>query len=162
LQTLAATFFSLLGAPSWVLGLPNHKEKHKYWILESITTDYMSTRFYLGARHTVYQWYQGNYQGWLKKINRDSGLAKDLLNESVLTDEKFSIFTKNRMLLFSARAGSPDIVERTEQIPGAFPQFNRWRVVGHHYYYDPDRKQEMPFKQTVAEDCNLKEGWPRP
>jgi hypothetical protein len=162
LQTIAATFFSLLGAPSWVLGLPNHQEKSKYWILESITTDYMNTRYYLGAKHSIYQWYEGNYSGWLHKMTRDSGLTQDALNPSVLTDERFKIFTNNRMLLFSARAGSSDIVERAEQIPRADPWSNRWRVVGQHYYYDPDRKRQISLTQTVAEDCNLKEGWPRP
>ncbi|WP_440549623.1 hypothetical protein [Trinickia sp.] len=131
-------------------------------MLESITTDYLSSRFYLGARHSVYQWHQGNYSGWLQKTKRDSGLARDLLDRSVLTDDKFKIFTKNRGVLFSARAGSPNIVERTDQIAGANPWINRWRVVGQHYYYDPDRKVEVVAGQTVAEDCNLTEGWPRP
>ena len=131
-------------------------------MLESITTDYLSSRFYLGARHTIYQWHQGNYSGWLQKVKRDSGLARDLLDRSVLTDDKFQIFTKNRGVLFSARAGSPDIVERTDQIAGANPWSNRWRVVGQHYYYNPDRKMEVLLGQTVAEDCNLAAGWPRP
>lgn len=162
LQAIAVTFFSLLGAPAWVRDLPNHPEKQKYWVLESITTDYLSSRFYLGARHTIYQWHQGNYSGWLQKVKRDSGLARDLLDRSVLTDDKFKIFTKNRGILFSARAGSPEIVERTDKIAGANPWSNRWRVVGQHYYYDPDRKAEVLAGQTVAEDCNLAAGWPRP
>lgn len=161
-QPIAAGFFAVLGAPSWVLGLPTHSEKEKYWILESITTDYTSTKYYLGAKHTVYQWHQGNYSGWLKKLNRDSGLARDQLDSSVLADDKWKIFTNNRMLLFSARAGSADIVERTDKIRGANPAFNRWRVVGEHYYYDPKLKVQFPLPGTVAEDCNLKEGWPRP
>lgn len=162
LQTIAATFFTLLGAPSWVRDLPNHPQKDRYWILESITTDYTSTQYYLGARHTVYQWHQGNYAGWLSKLTRDSGLARDLLDSSVLTDDKFKIFTKNRGLLFSARAGSAEIVERTDNIAGANPFFNRWRVVGHHYYYDPRTRTNSVLNGSVAEDCNLSEGWPRP
>jgi hypothetical protein len=162
LQTIAATFFTLLGAPSWVRDLPNHQQKDRYWILESITTDYTSTQYYLGARHTVYQWHQGNYAGWLSKLTRDSGLARDQLDPSVLTDDKFRIFTKNRGLLFSARAGSAEIVERTDNIAGANPLFNRWRVVGHHYYYDPRTRRNFVLTGSVAEDCNLSEGWPRP
>lgn len=162
LQTIAATFFTLLGAPSWVRDLPNHAQKDRYWILESITTDYTSTQYYLGARHTVYQWHQGNYAGWLQKLTRDSGLARDQLDSSVLTDDKFKIFTKNRGLLFSARAGSAEIVERTDNIAGANPLFNRWRVAGHHYYYDPKTRRNFVLNGSVAEDCNLGEGWPRP
>lgn len=162
LQPVAAGFFSILGAPSWVLGLPTNREKDKYWILESITTDYTSTQYYLGAKHYVYQWHQGNYAGWLQRATRESGLARDQLDSSVLTDEKWKIFTKNRMLLFSARAGSSDIVERPERLPGANPVFNRWRVVGEHYYFDPRLKVQLPLPGTVAVDCNLAEGWPRP
>lgn len=162
LQAIAATFFTLLGAPSWVRDLPNHNQKDRYWILESITTDYTNVQYYLGARHTVYQWHQGNYAGWLSKLTRDSGLVRDEFDASVLTDDKFKIFTKNRGLLFSARAGSKEIVERTDDIAGANPSFNRWRVVGQHYYYDPRARRNIVLSNSVAEDCNLSEGWPRP
>ncbi|CBW74281.1 unnamed protein product [Mycetohabitans rhizoxinica HKI 454] len=159
LRGVATEFFYLLGAPLWVKNIWAQPDLNRYWILESITTDYFQSRYYLYAKQTITQWHTwANISGWIGAMTRTSPFYTEGLpvwghNSNAMR------FEHNRRFLYSARAGSPEIVEKTEYIPGASPYSNRWRVQGEHRYYDPERGKNIKLGESLAEDCNLSVGW---
>lgn len=154
-KTVASLFFSLLGAPSYVQNLadaPLTTQQQK-WILESLTTDYGSARYYLYAESAQFRW---NYPdplfnptgNWWKMRVLASHMESSVVSDAIKAYPTLSIFYANRMLLFSARAGAKSIVEDL----GWPAQF---RVEGKHMYQDAGSPTGTWLSNTVATDCNI-------
>lgn len=162
LQVTAAAFFMAIGGNRNVIqNLPyaSQYEKERHFILESLTTDYVNTRYYLYAQADIY--FIGTSANYYPEYRNTYGLYKtyaspgwdaETVSQLVLQDSRFKIYFENRGPLYSARAGNTDIVERLDWSPVVFKNF---KVVGHHKYWDPVSKKPFDLPQTVAYDCNL-------
>jgi len=164
IQPEALLFFHAIGAARWeqlrFIALKPESEKRKYWMLESISTDYGNVRYYLFAESKVYRGHrlsdgrtplrlEATYKSYWTSMRADP---------KVYTDSKLKIFFSNRGPLFSARAGHPDIIQYWNPVapPGLVDYFH---VLGHHYRYDPIVQREDRYAITeLGNDCNL-EDW---
>jgi len=160
IQPDALLFFHAVGAARWeqlrFIALKAESEKRKYWMLESISTDYGNVRYYLFAESRVYRGHQfsdgraplrleATYKSYWTSMRADP---------KVYTDSKLKMFFSNRGPLFSARAGHPDIIQYWHKV--AVEPFDMFLVRGYHYYYDPGAREEVEYAKTiVANDCNL-------
>ena len=161
-RTVAAEFFVQMGADTSVRNLPNQplNEQEMWWILESLTTDYFSVRYYLFASSRLY-WgkYSNDVYGPYTDYNfvrkYDSKWSADEVLARIRTDPTFKPYYANRgpAPFYSARAGDPRIVTREVDAKTA----DRVMVVGKHSYYDPVSKVMVDAGQTVAFGCNLSE-----
>jgi hypothetical protein len=147
----AVLFFYALGAPSSVLRLPDADDttKAKSWILESITTDYVETRYYLYAQADIY-FYNNNDRNEWSKLNTyvSPGWGASRISRAMMQDDRFKIYYSNRGQLYSVRAGHPEIVS-------TMSLYTAYGVVGGHWYYDPSSKRTYSMQDTFAFDCNL-------
>ncbi len=158
----ALIFFGLLGMPTRLLDLPSRaiSDQQRYWIHESLTTDYGSLRYYLFAENEVYQWWYVNGGGGTTSLYREfkyrSPWAAQSLPPEIVSDSRLAIFNFNRKVLYSVRAGAADIVtaHSTTSIPGRAPE-SMFFVMGKHYYYDPVTTAQTFLGTTTAADCNL-------
>src|SRR6266542_3724477 len=153
----AAILFTLLGAPSEVVGM-SYTDRDLRWVLESITTDYLSARYCLWVSSAVYQAPYGS-QTSLVAV-RQSPWSSDARNDQMLTDSRLQIFFANRTILFSARGGAAKIVEQEwVEIPavhnGLYQQTGYYNVRGAHYYYDPVNPRIVYLGTSSSTDCNL-------
>lgn len=157
LKAPALVLFQYLGMPATLADLDRRtsNEQANYWILESITTDYGSLRYYLFAENRVY-WkysYPGEYYPrYYLEFSYKSPWAAQSLDPQIFPDSRLSIFNFNRKVLFSARAGDGEIVKK--HVNSGY-QTNDAVVVGKHYYYDPVSKAQAYLGETYATDCNL-------
>lgn len=163
LKNISAAFFVALGAPNSVLDIPSLplEQQSNYYILESITTDYGHVRYWLfatsGQYLTVYHDWDPNqpYRPELFRTFQTEWTAEQVSAVTTL-NPKFASFFTNRGFLYSARAGSSEIVENM----GGFnnrPYPDRFHVVGRHYYFDPASKAMYEVARSKASDCNLKD-----
>jgi hypothetical protein len=155
LKAPALILFQYLGMPS-SLGDLDHRsasEQQNYWILESITTDYGSLRYYLFAENRVY-WAKNTTYGvaYFPEYSYKSPWAAQSLDPKIFPDSRLQIFKFNRRVMFSARAGNPQIVQNHQNSTNEISQ--AW-VMGQHYYYDPVSKSQGYIGSTSAMDCNL-------
>jgi len=157
LKAPALVLFQYLGMPATLADLDRRtaNEQLNHWILESITTDYGSLRYYLFAENKVY-WkysYPGEYfPRYYLEFSYKSPWAAQSLDPRIFPDSRLSIFNFNRRVLFSARAGDTEIVKK--HVKSGY-QINEAAVVGKHYYYDPVSKAQAYLGETFATDCNL-------
>lgn len=164
LQYVASTFFIVVGGDFAVINavrnMPN-VDQYNYYIFESLTTDYVETRYYLFAQADVYQRvYDWVYDpltstyGHFKPYKRftSPGWEASAVSLALKRDERFAVYYENRGPLYSARAGNPAIVEYA---PPATSISGPYKVVGHHKYFDIAAKRSVDQGITVAYDCNL-------
>jgi hypothetical protein len=156
LRASAIALFEVIGtAPAGklipIIGMVE-SEQDNYYVLESITTDWLEARYYLYAENNVYQ----------RECSTVSNCTTPLLEAFTITDQvmstsKFDIFFHNRKLLYSARAGEPEIVKYylpfEKRSADAFRQSPV--VVGNHYYFDPQTKKQVFLGTSTAMNCNL-------
>ena len=149
LKAPAVLFFRAVGAPASVLSLPDAdaRTQSESWILESITTDYVETRYYLYAQTDIY-YSPTDENPWTKLITLVSpGWGASRISRAMQEDDRLKKFYANRGPLYSARAGYPEIVTRMPHIG--------YGVVGAHWAYDPSSKRTYAMQDTYAFDCNL-------
>jgi hypothetical protein len=161
LKNTAAIFFvEVVGAQPWVLELPGYSDEDQqdYWILESLTTDYIRTRYYLYAQSTAYYITGVSYINAYEEIlylkqwsNYSTPWTAETVPEAIKNDPRFSQFWANRRYLFSARAGNPAIVMKITGAHGG----GKFLVKGRHSYYDPAGKITVDYGETEAFSCNL-------
>jgi len=137
----------------------SQENKKKYLIAESITADYGMVRYFLFAEARLFYYAAEAKDGvrypaaWqeAKRYPGSNWTARTLPTE-LTADTRLQIFYANRQLLYSARSGSPQIIEKAGwSIPDA-PQF---RVLGTHSYYDPSAGALVNLGQSTATDCNF-------
>ena len=131
-------------------------ELAKYWILESITTDYLSTRYYLYAENRVYRSVYGP-TGILEKFTlyanySSPGWTAESVPADAQSDSYLDIFFHNRGILTSARAGNPEVIANIVPLTRFGDLFF---VYGNHYYYDSVNKTQSRIGLSAARDCNL-------
>jgi hypothetical protein len=157
LKAPSLILFRYVGMPLSYLDLPfrSEQEQLKYWALESLTTDYGSLRYYLFAENKIYRIRGG--VGYYLETGFRSPWAAESLDPRIFTDSRLQIFKFNRKVLFSARAGHPDILQYFEKVSS--PEYYRdfFQVVGQHYYYDTVSKITTYLGRSRAYDCNLTE-----
>lgn len=157
LQGPAARLFNIIGdAPAGAFdnlsGAPL-AEKKKFWIIESLTIDWGSVRYYLYVENRVY--YMSPTQPWQEFRQMKSGptWGQTMLPKEVTEDSSLRIFFANRALLYSARAGHANVIEKLND-PDSF----QYRVIGNHYYFDPATKASARLGRTdIINSCNLSE-----
>lgn len=153
---IAVQFFEAMGAHPNVLSLPNESLniQKQYWINESLTTDYLKTRYYLYASADIYGFVanpaSSHYGQWQFHTGYQSPQwTAEEISEDMKRAPNFAPYYANRGDLYSARAGHPFIVEQ----PGA--HWGRFIVLGTHYYYDHVNKLPGKLRDTKAGDCNI-------
>lgn len=170
-KTIAAAFFYTLGADKSVFDLPSADPltQYRHWILESLTTDYGDVRYYLFARRYLYRqgvkYSNGTADYFLMdnpRTSLDSQWTAEQISNMMKTDALWAQYFANRGMLYSARAGAPEIVE------DLFFEFstadlsnknkNHFLVIGKHWYYDPVSKQVGQLADSKANNCNLGNG----
>lgn len=160
LRPKAAEFFVEMGADRSVLNLPNQPltEQEMWWIMESLTTDYFSARYYLFATARLY-WgdvYYADAGGarWVYNFSRryDSQWTAEEVLARIRSDPKFSPYYANRgpAPFYNARAGDPKIVTRHFDSNS----YDGVMVIGKHSYYDAVAKSMVNYGESVAYDCN--------
>jgi hypothetical protein len=166
-QGVAVNFFNRVGAPSSVLSLPSasDSEKSHWWVLESLTLDWGQVRYYLFAASKVFYAYNvqysypsntpsffytpakfanGNWQEY------QSAWTAQQITDAMRADPTFSPYYANRQKLYSARAGSPNIIERYSlSFAGAY------YVMGKHWYYDSQMNIKTELRDTATAACNF-------
>jgi len=129
-----------LGMPESLLNLYQRTtdEQSRYWVLESLTTDYGSLRYYLFAESRIYRNKpNGVTVGMLFEVGYKSPWAAQSLPAEIKNDSSLNtIFHFNRNVLFSARAGHADIWQRWDKVLETNGTDSMW-VMGKHYYFDP-------------------------
>lgn len=157
LRGAAAFLFYMLGAPKDTAVMDLRGDNNRYWIFESLTTDYGKVRFYLHAEAHVYYWsepvpeigWRGDY---VRRYYYSSGpLRAQMPADSILRDSKLDVFFNNRGPLYSARAGERSIYV---SLPTVVP-VGHFRVLGIHRYWGPGAQKAMLLPKSVAQDCNL-------
>lgn len=154
MQTVAAAFFYALGAPSYVLDLPNKLHTANF-ILESITADYGRTRYFLFASRLVYTQYDSKFMGdhWIAyykfRDRVDSQWTAESISQAMQNNPEFSPYYHNRGLLYSARAGASEIIEELGSVDG------HYLVIGRHWYYDPLSKSVVTLPESRSNNCNI-------
>lgn len=155
LRYYAGEFFYLLGAPPIIRFMAGEdiEVQKRYWINESLTTDWRSVKYYLYAQRTVYNLTNlafGAGQQWVRS-HADSSpkWTAESISSAMAVDPTFSPYRANRKFLYSARAGASSIVE---DLSDRLPFFV---VVGNHYYFDPVSQVTAQLPDTKANDCNL-------
>lgn len=156
LKPVAGAFFTAIGGSSYSAVLPftSIAEQGRYWIMESLTTDYLRTRYYLYAQNTTYERNpfvdSANYNKWQIIGGYSSPVwTAETVSDALKAAPRFSPYFANRGLLFSARAGDPKIITTDD-----WPSTQR-ATLGHHWYYDPVSKVAARMSDTTAYDCNL-------
>jgi hypothetical protein len=160
LKTVAANFFVKLGADENILNLPNAPIdiQNRYYVLESLTTDYGFARYYLFAASGVYgpTSFGANTNKLLAAYKTE--WTSEQVSEAIRNDPYISPYYVNREYLFSARAGYDKIIQRWYWLDGV-DSANRFpinfKVRGWHSYYDPVTKTVVNLPSTTATDCNL-------
>ncbi|RYF76867.1 MAG: hypothetical protein EOO22_00780 [Comamonadaceae bacterium] len=162
----ALGLFSYLGMPPKYLNLVSapRDQLEKHWVMESIAADYGSLRYYLFAENRVY-WHDinprtGAEENIVFARNFKSPWAAQTLDPAMFPDSALSIFKFNRKILYSARAGHPDIIEQYIRPLGYSNGFSYSLpnpvVYGSHYFYDPASKQTGRLPNSLATNCNLR------
>jgi hypothetical protein len=162
LQNLSSDFFIAVGAPvdliRKIISIENPTIDPKYWILESLTTNYLNNQYYLYA---VSDQYTSGIEGgarsfiWFRRFNSPGWGAQEI-SKDMRESDKWKIFYANRGIWMSQRAGVSTIVE--DASPFYKPnEDHSFAVRGQHYYYDPVSKTTVRLKDTVAIDCNMKD-----
>ncbi len=159
-QHLASQFFFAIGADADVLLLPlqGPYTQTQYWVLESLTTDYGNVRYYLFATRLLYEWEQiqpgsngsGAILGHVFKSRLDSNWTNEQISSAMKADSDFAPYYLNRQLLYSARAGSPKIIEKL----GSY-ESHHYLVLGRHWYFDASSGTVTRVGDSQADDCNL-------
>lgn len=155
----AVLFFEMLGSkfPSLsLLPFQSLAEQSNHWILESITTDYGSVRYYLFAENRIYERrYQSNGTPIFPLVSwgTSPGWTAMTVRKEMYEDSRLAIFFANRGFLYSARAGDPDIVQKFPRVVPSLPRY--FGVKGRHYYYDAVNKVVGAIWDSQATDCNL-------
>ena len=157
LQVPAARFFNIIGAApvGKFDSLPSlsQRQKHRWWVLESLTIDWGSVRYYLYAENRVY-WRdpKAEFALWrhFRSTRSAAGWTAERVPDAVLSDSNLSIFLHNRAFFYSARAGHPEIIEYLDD-----PDRFEYAVSGNHYYYDPVGKSQGYIGWTRETTCNL-------
>lgn len=160
LKTAALQFFEVIGDSSigslTPIASKTYNDQSKYYILESLTTDYLQARYYLYAENRTRKIYIP-FNIYQSVINTDyiykSTWIASSLPDSLLVDPRFNIFFANRQYLYSARAGNPKIVEYFPIDDNIARQ--TFEVVGRHYYIDPINNSQIYLGVSKARDCNL-------
>lgn len=157
LKSVAGQFFVAIGGAPIAKDLPNRSlsEQATYWIMESLTTDYVRQRYYLYAETTSYTKNpypeSANYNKWQISGGDVSTIwTAETVSDALKADPRFSPYWANRGPLFSARAGDARIVVYYASVAGV-----QRATIGHHWYYDPVSKVTSRMSDTVAFDCNL-------
>lgn len=160
LQRAASLFFYAIGADTDVLVLPlrDADTQSQYWILESLTTDYGNVRYYLFSARIVYEWVElqagqngsGEIVGYKFRDRLDSAWTQQQISAAMRASPEFAPFYLNRQLLYSARAGSPKIVERL----GA-DAVRHFLVKGRHRAVDAQSGALVNVSDSQANTCNL-------
>ncbi|MQA40661.1 hypothetical protein [Rugamonas aquatica] len=156
MKNLAVRFFKAVGADDWVLSLPGKSNdiQNKYWILESLTTDYGRAKYYLYADSSVYGYMDYIespwYHNWIHYTTYVSEKwTAETVSQALKLNPDFSPYYANRGDLYSARAGNPGIVEEVRF------GFQKFVVMGEHFYFDPATQVTVRLKETRANDCNI-------
>lgn len=160
LKTAALQFFEVIGDASIGSLTPivnkAYIDQKKYYILESLTTDYLQARYYLYAENRARRIYIpfNIYQSIINTdYNYKSTWTPSSLPESIFLDPRFNIFFANRQYLYSSRAGNSKIVEYFPIDDNIARQ--TFEVVGRHYYLDPINNAQTYLGVSKARDCNL-------
>ena len=143
--------FAYLGMPQQYLGTYtlSLQEQQKYWILESITTDYFAFQYLLFAEAQVYR----KAGTWYTHANYKSPWTAEIFDGRMTVDSRLAIFNFNRKF-YSARAGHPEILQYYS-MPTSGDSRDAFFVRGTHYYYDPNAKIMGQIAGSQATDCNL-------
>lgn len=157
LQGPAALLFYMLGAPKDTAAMHQRGDNNRYWIFESLTTDYGRVRYYLHAEANVYSWsapvpalgWAGDY---VRRFYYSSGpFRSQMPAEEILRESALGVFFNNRALMYSARAGEGGIYS---SFPTMLPM-GHFKVLGTHSYWAPAAQTSMLLPKSVAQDCNL-------
>lgn len=161
-KNFAARFFYAIGAPRSVLSIPDlpSEDQREKFILEAITTDYLRARYWLYAAASVSAFLPADpragqyYDKWDFVWTRYSpDWTPRQISDAMRASPYFAPYYLNRQVLFSSRAGDPEIVVDMESwVDSGHTMF---RVKGYHYYYDPASKIVAQLPDTIATDCNL-------
>lgn len=133
------------------------------FVLESLTTDYGSARYILYAEGKSYRLNPTNQVYEIIRHYKSNPLAKpEALKPSIYQNSTYSlIFKQGGLLPWSARAGTPEIIEQIYNpgfiIGGSSPSQPIIRVVGNHQYYDFSAGQWFSLPRSKASNCNLTE-----
>lgn len=158
LRYTAGQFFASIGGDPYVAELSNKSEfeQANYWIMESLTVDWLRARYYLYAQSAHY--YRNphpdanTYQMWMLYTSFYSKVwTAETVSDALIADPRFSPWYANRGKLFSGRAGNDKIIENL----GTY--HTQRASYGTHYYYDPVSKVTARLPDTTAYDCNLGE-----
>ena len=198
LRLSAALFFESINTGNIPLGflsgpiqtgsLENNRvsdvEMGKYWVLESISTDYANVRYHLAAEAKIFRLRSGSTYG--NRVMQQYAYYKTpwsghKLDPNITNYAKFkAFFSLDRnapgFVVYSTRAGNPDIIEKMDrtnfspgQLPNIFPivgwtsttpnsalknYTDSFWVIGNHYWKDINGAQSH-YSKTEAVDCNL-------
>lgn len=163
-KSTLASFFVAQGAPAGLGNMASRSsnEQALYWIHESLTTDYFQVRYYLFAKSAVYVKNRPD-KGDPSKFNQvntyRSNWSVDQVKKEIRENPRFSPAYANRgpTPLYNARAGDPRVMVAwhlygapvTTPVPTGY-----FKVVGRHFYYDPQSGAEVDFGQSEAYTCN--------
>lgn len=155
-KSIAAQLLIEIGAPPSIANIPSFSisDQHKYWVLESLTTDYLRVRYWLFAASAQYKLSVDSFGNFSYSHFRTitSEWTATQISQAIQADPKYQPFFLNRGLLYSARAGMNAIVEYFPDTAGIAKPFY---VVGVHYYYDPVNKTISNSSSSTATSCNL-------
>lgn len=133
--------------------------QRQHLVLESLTVDFYN-RYYLFSEANITQnWWPNIYDA--ARTNKVKYASPGFETQSWSAELKIylntsaSQFSFNRKILFSSRAGHPNIVQYWPNPP---TNLNIWyEVIGRHFYYDPENKIQWDMGYSKANDCNLSE-----
>ncbi len=125
-------------------------EQEKYWILESITTDFFAFEYLLFAEAVV----RRNAGMWYTEANYKSPWTAEIFDGRMTADSRLAIFNFNRGPFYSARAGHPEILQYYATSTSGVSR-DAFFVRGAHYYYDPASRRIGQIAASEASDCNL-------
>ena len=167
-QRVAKFSVDYLAAPTWIQYYAAATDptiasyKQGIWALESLTVDYIRTRYYLWASSvhyknspsepTVFRPFRDYQAPWATNAWNSAALA-------ALLSSEYQIFDSNNQgkIAYSARAGAPNVWEMwvSYGLAGDQPFYTKFKVFGAHYYWDPNSKQIVFIGTSTASDCNF-------
>lgn len=163
-QRFLVSFIYLTGSAPWgkfdnLLNAPVTTQAN-YCVLESITTNYADTRYYLYAENKVYRYYDARGQFVLQIGYKSPGFITATLPDAVLRNQELFPYFANRGYgtFANARAGDPEILRYWSPNPkSATLPTDDFEVEGQHAYFDAVSGQTMNAGYSFARDCNLGE-----
>lgn len=159
LKNIAAKFFVNLGADPSTLNLPNAAidTQSRYYVLESLTTDYGRARYFLYAVAGIYA-PTVDSSGTVLLATYKTEWTSQQVSKAIMNDPDYAPYYLNRENLFSARAGYDGIIQRwywQDGVDAGYSHPIKFVVAGQHAYYDPVTKAVVQLANTRATDCNL-------